>query len=62
VWYKKCDTNELIYKVEINPQMEKTNLQFPKGKEGNCGEFLTASTSNVTVFGNRLYKEVTHLK
>ena len=27
-------TNELIYKTEIESQMWKTNLQFPRGFEG----------------------------
>ena len=31
---KKKDTNELIYKTEIDPQTEKTNLWLPKGKMG----------------------------
>ena len=26
------DTNEIIYKTEINSQMQKTNLQLPKGE------------------------------
>ena len=26
------DTNELIYKTEIDPQTQKTNLWLPKGK------------------------------
>ena len=40
VWYhlhvesKKNDTNELMYKTEIDPQTEKTNLQLPKAKGG----------------------------
>ena len=29
---KKKDTNELIYKTEINPQTSKTNSWLPKGK------------------------------
>ena len=29
---KKKDTNELIYKTEIDPQIQKTNLWLPKGK------------------------------
>ena len=31
---KKKDTNQLIYKPEIDPQTQKTNLQLPKGKVG----------------------------
>ena len=31
---KKNDANELIYKTEINPQAQKTNLKLPKGKRG----------------------------
>ena len=30
---KKKDTNELIYKTEIDPQTQKTNLWLPKGKD-----------------------------
>ena len=29
---KKTDTNELIYKTEIDSQAQKTNLSLPKGK------------------------------
>ena len=32
--YKKNDTNELIYKVEIDSQTQKTNLWLPKGEGG----------------------------
>ena len=31
---KKNDTNELIYKTEIESQMQKTNLWLPGGKHG----------------------------
>ena len=31
---KKNDTKELIYKVEIDPQTQKTSLWFPKVGEG----------------------------
>ena len=31
---KKNDTNELLYKTEIDPQTQKTNLRLPKGKGG----------------------------
>ena len=31
---KENDTNELIYKTEIDPQPQKTNLWLPKGKGG----------------------------
>ena len=31
---KKRDTNEFIYKTEIDSQTQKTNLWLPKGK---CG-------------------------
>ena len=31
---KKKGTNELIYKTEIDPQTQKTNLWLPKGKGG----------------------------
>ena len=33
MWNLKYDTNELIYKTEINSQTLKTNLRLPKGKE-----------------------------
>ena len=29
----KTDTNELVYKIEIDSQIGKTNLWLPKGKE-----------------------------
>ena len=32
MWNLKKGTNELIYKTEIELQMEKTNLWFPGGK------------------------------
>ena len=32
---EKNDTNELIYKTELDPQTEKTNLWLPEGKEGD---------------------------
>ena len=31
---KKKDTNELIYKIEIDSQLYKTNLWLPKGRGG----------------------------
>ena len=31
---KKNDTNELIYKIEIDSQTQKTNLWLPTGKAG----------------------------
>ena len=34
MWDLKNDTNELIYKTEIQSQMQKTNLQLPGGKKG----------------------------
>ena len=35
IWnLKKIDTNELIYKTEVDPQTSKTNLWLPKGKVG----------------------------
>ena len=34
MWNKKDDINELIYKAEIDPQTQKTNLWLPKGKGG----------------------------
>ena len=36
MWNLKNDTNELIYKTEINPQTQKRNLWLPKRK-GECG-------------------------
>ena len=32
MWNLKNDTNELIYKTEIDSQIQKTNLWLPKGK------------------------------
>ena len=34
----KNDTNELIYKTEIDSQIQKTNLWLPKGKGGGEGQ------------------------
>ena len=34
----KNDTHELIYKTEIYPQTQKTNLWLLKGDEGGGGE------------------------
>ena len=34
MWILKNNTNEPIYKIEIDPQTEKTNLRLPKGKGG----------------------------
>ena len=34
MWNKKDDTNELIYKRDIDSQTQKTNLWIPKGKGG----------------------------
>ena len=33
----KNDTNELIYKIETDTQILKTNLRLPKGKRGGEG-------------------------
>ena len=33
MWYKKNGTNELIYKTEIELQVQKTNLWFTESKE-----------------------------
>ena len=35
--FKKNDTNEFIYKKEIDPQTQETNLQSPKGEEAGGG-------------------------
>ena len=32
MWNLKYNTNELIYKTEIDPQTQKTNFWLPKGK------------------------------
>ena len=32
MWNLKYDTSEFIYKIEIDSQIQKTNLQLPKGK------------------------------
>ena len=34
ILFLKSDTNELIYKTEIDLQTQKTNLCLPKGKNG----------------------------
>ena len=34
---KKNDTNELIFKAEIDTQTQKTNLQLPKGRVAGGG-------------------------
>ena len=31
---EKKDTNECVYKTEVDPQTQETNLWLPKGKEG----------------------------
>ena len=36
----KNDTNELIYKTEIDSQTQKTNLWLPKGKGGGWRDKL----------------------
>ena len=33
MWDLKCDTNELIYTIEIDSQTQKTNLWLQKRKE-----------------------------
>ena len=35
---KKNDVNELIYKTEIDSQIQKTNLWLPNGIAGEVGE------------------------
>ena len=37
MWNLKSDTNELIYKREIDSQRQKTNLWLPKGIAGGGG-------------------------
>ena len=37
MWNLKYDTNELIYKAEIDSQMQKTNLWLPKGEGSGEG-------------------------
>ena len=32
MWYLKKDTTELIYKIAVDSQTQKTNLWLPKGK------------------------------
>ena len=34
MWNLKSNTNELVYKTEIDSQTLKTNLWLPKGKGG----------------------------
>ena len=34
----KKDTNELIYKTEVDPQTQKINLWLPKGKGGEINQ------------------------
>ena len=34
MWNLKYDTNELIQKIEIDSQIQKTTLQLPKGRAG----------------------------
>ena len=42
---KKNDTNELIYKIEIDSQTQKTNLWLSKGKGGGMNlEFEITDT------------------
>ena len=37
MWNLKKETNELIYKTEIDSSTQKTNLWLPKGKGGREG-------------------------
>ena len=37
MWNLKNDTNEFIYKAEIDPQTQEKKLQLPKGKERGEG-------------------------
>ena len=37
MWNLKNETNELMYKTEIDPQTQKTNLWLSKGKGGGEG-------------------------
>lgn len=34
MWHLKNSTRELIYETEIDPEVQKTNLQSLKGKAG----------------------------
>ena len=38
--YKKYDTNELIYKTEIDSQIQKKNLWLPKRIAGKGGGYI----------------------
>ena len=45
---KKNDTNELLYKIEIDSQTSKTNLRLPKGtgeREGWIGSLGLADAN-----------------
>ena len=37
MWNLKYDTNELTYKTEKQPQIQKTKLQLPQGQGGDRG-------------------------
>ena len=41
MWNAKNDTNEIIYKTEIDSQAQKTSLWLPKGKGINWNLRLT---------------------
>ena len=37
MWNLKYDTNELIYKAEIESQTQRTDLWLPRGRHGRGG-------------------------
>ena len=45
MWNPKNDTNEIIYKIEIDSQAQKTSLWLPKGKGINWNLRFTDKTT-----------------
>ena len=37
MWNLQYAINQFIYRKETDPQIQKTNLQLPEGKEGGAG-------------------------
>ena len=44
---KKNDTDELIYKTEIDSELQKTDLWLPKGIQGMDKELYSISCNNL---------------
>ena len=53
MWNLKYDTNELIYETETDTWVQRTDLWFPRGREGERGMDWESGTSRC----NLLYIE-----